>query len=137
MREEKTLATVKCFNCCHIFSCQCEIEDIEVLLHTILVYRLRNDNDITLHQETKSCLCSGFAILGTDLCQNRIREEIIPSFCKWSPRFNLAAILLQPQNAVAGFVINPMSDNISFPVDMVAAMKEDMENETKESEGEI
>ena len=50
---------------------------------------------------------------------------------------DLAAILLQPQNAVAGFVINPMSDNISFPVDMVAAMKEDMENETKESEGEI
>ena len=48
---------------------------------------------------------------------------------------DLAAILLQPQNAVAGFVINPMSDNISFPVDMVAAMKEDMENETKESEG--
>ena len=50
---------------------------------------------------------------------------------------DLAAILLQPQNAVAGFVINPMSDNISFPVDMVAARKEDMENETKESEGEI
>lgn len=50
---------------------------------------------------------------------------------------DLAAILLQPQNAVAGFVINPMSDNISFPVDMVAAMREDMENETKESEGEI
>ena len=50
---------------------------------------------------------------------------------------DLAAILLQPQNAVAGFVINPMSDNISFPVDMVAAMIEDMENETKESEGEI
>ena len=50
---------------------------------------------------------------------------------------DLAAILLEPQNAVAGFVINPMSDNISFPVDMVAAMKQDMENETKESEGEI
>lgn len=48
---------------------------------------------------------------------------------------DLAAILLQPQNAVAGFVINPMSDNISFPVDMVAAMKEDMEKENKENEG--
>ena len=50
---------------------------------------------------------------------------------------DLAAILLQPQNAVAGFVINPMSDNIRFPLEMGAAMKEDMENETKESEGEI
>ncbi len=44
---------------------------------------------------------------------------------------DLSALLLQPQNAVAGFVINPMSDNVNFPVDMVAAMKDDMEAEMK------
>ena len=39
---------------------------------------------------------------------------------------DLAAMLLQPQNAVAGFVINPMSDNICFNTEMIAAMKDDM-----------
>ncbi len=42
---------------------------------------------------------------------------------------DLAAMLLQPQNAVAGFVINPMSDNVVFSTEMVAAMKKDMEKE--------
>lgn len=40
---------------------------------------------------------------------------------------DLAAMLLQPQNQVAGFAINPMSDNIRFSTEMVAAMKNDME----------
>ncbi|NLD19054.1 MAG: SseB family protein [Clostridiales bacterium] len=42
---------------------------------------------------------------------------------------DLAAMLLQPQNSVAGFVINPMSDNVVFGAEMVAAMKKDMEKE--------
>lgn len=40
---------------------------------------------------------------------------------------DLAAMLLQPQNQVAGFVINPMSDSMRFNTEMVAAMKKDME----------
>ena len=44
---------------------------------------------------------------------------------------DLAAMLLQPQNAVAGFVINPMSDNICFSTEMIAAMKKDMEKENQ------
>lgn len=44
---------------------------------------------------------------------------------------DLAAMLLNPVNAVAGFVINPMSDNLCFKTDMVAAMKRDMEKEGK------
>lgn len=47
---------------------------------------------------------------------------------------DLAAMLLQPQNAVAGFVINPMSHNICFTTEMVAAIKKDMEKENKEKE---
>lgn len=39
----------------------------------------------------------------------------------------LAAMLLQPMNAVAGFVINPMGENVCFSVQMIAAMKKDME----------
>lgn len=46
---------------------------------------------------------------------------------------DLAAMLLNPVNAVAGFVINPMSDNLCFSTDMVAAMKKDMQ---KEKEGQ-
>ena len=44
---------------------------------------------------------------------------------------DLAAMLLQPHNAVAGFVINPMSDNICFSTEMIAAMKKDMEKENQ------
>lgn len=44
---------------------------------------------------------------------------------------DLAAMLLQPQNAVAGFVINPMRDNICFSTEMIAAMKKDMEKENQ------
>lgn len=40
---------------------------------------------------------------------------------------DLAALLLQPMNAIAGFVINPMGDNICFSTQMIAAMKKDME----------
>lgn len=39
---------------------------------------------------------------------------------------DLATLLLQPMNAVAGFVINPMGDNICFSTQMIAAMKKDM-----------
>ena len=44
---------------------------------------------------------------------------------------DLAAILLMPQSGIAGFAINPMSDNLCFSRDMVAAMKRDMDNEKK------
>lgn len=42
---------------------------------------------------------------------------------------DLAAMLLQPQNQVAGFSINPMSDDVRFTTEMIAAMKRDMEKE--------
>lgn len=45
---------------------------------------------------------------------------------------DLAAMLLNPVNAVAGFAINPMSDNLCFSTDMVAAMKKDMDKEGTE-----
>lgn len=44
---------------------------------------------------------------------------------------DLAALLLQPMNAIAGFVINPMGDNICFSTQMIAAMKKDMEKRVK------
>lgn len=40
---------------------------------------------------------------------------------------DLASLLLQPMNAIAGFVINPMGDNVCFSTQMIAAMKKDME----------
>lgn len=44
---------------------------------------------------------------------------------------DLAALLLQPMNAIEGFVINPMGDNICFSTQMIAAMKKDMERRVK------
>lgn len=51
---------------------------------------------------------------------------------------DLAAILLMPQSGIAGFSINPMSDNVCFSCDMVAAMKKDMDAErSREEDGEV
>ena len=36
-----------------------------------------------------------------------------------------------PQSGIAGFTINPMSDNVCFTTEMVASMKRDMENESE------
>ena len=48
---------------------------------------------------------------------------------------DLAAILLMPQSGIAGFSINPMSDNLCFRTEMVAAMKRDIEKERKGAGG--
>lgn len=40
---------------------------------------------------------------------------------------DLSAMLLNEENKVKGFVINPMSDNLVFSTEMIAAMKKDME----------
>ena len=42
---------------------------------------------------------------------------------------DMAAILLQPQNQVEGFTVNPMSDDMRFSVDIIAAMKKEMDAE--------
>ena len=47
---------------------------------------------------------------------------------------DLAAILLMPQSGIAGFAINPMSDNLCFSKEMVASMKRDMEKEREETQ---
>lgn len=47
---------------------------------------------------------------------------------------DLAAILLMPQSGIAGFSINPMSDNLCFSKEMVASMKRDMEREREENQ---
>lgn len=47
---------------------------------------------------------------------------------------DLSAMLLnQPQCSVAGFVINPMSDNVVFSNEMIAAMKKDMAKEQQKA----
>ena len=47
---------------------------------------------------------------------------------------DFAAILLMPQSGIAGFAINPMSDNVCFSKEMVASMKRDMEKEREEKQ---
>ena len=42
---------------------------------------------------------------------------------------DMAAMILQPQNQVEGFTVNPMSDDMRFSVDIIAAMKKEMEAE--------
>lgn len=78
--EEEAFAAIQGFNSSHIFRCQCEIEKVKILLHTILMNRFWNDDDITLEQEAKGSLRSGLAsefpgnTISSAICQN---EEVM------------------------------------------------------------
>ena len=64
----------------HIFRCQCEIEKVKILLHTILMNRLWNNDYITLEQKAKGSLRRGLAsefpgnMISSAICQN---EEVM------------------------------------------------------------
>ncbi|MDO4394273.1 MAG: SseB family protein [Bacillota bacterium] len=47
---------------------------------------------------------------------------------------DLAAMIKVQNNQIAGFVINPKSDNMIFSADMIAKMSAEMEKEDKEKE---
>lgn len=91
----EVFATIQSFNFCHFFCGQCEIEEVKVLLHTVLVRRLGDDDDTALHQKAQCGLRGGLAILCTDLCQHRVREHVLAPLGELTPGSDLAAVLFE------------------------------------------
>ena len=67
MREEQALTAVERLDGRHILRREGKIEQVEVLLHPVLVRGLRDHDDITLQQEAQGGLRGGFAVLLADL----------------------------------------------------------------------
>ena len=66
MGEEQALAAVQCLNVRHILRRQREVEQVEVLLHTLLVDRLRDNDNAALHEEAECGLRGGLAAFRAD-----------------------------------------------------------------------
>lgn len=89
--EEQTPPRVKTAYFCHIFIRQGEIEDIDVLLHSLDVSRFRYYNHIALQQPAECDLCHAFTVFLTYGREYVIRKEIIATFGKRSPCHHVSA----------------------------------------------
>lgn len=83
--EEKAFARVERGDGGHVFIGECEIEDIDILLHPLDVGRFRNDDYAALYEPTQGDLRHRFAVFMTDFGKNRIREEAVTSLCQRPP----------------------------------------------------
>ena len=60
--EEQALAAIEGFDRRHILCRQCEVKEVKVLLHPVLVRGLGDHDNITLEQEAQGGLCGGFTV---------------------------------------------------------------------------
>lgn len=93
MGEEETFPSIQCFDGSHIFFAQGKIKDLEILFHPVFVDGFGNDNHIALKQKTQGGLGSCFSIAGADGSQYGVGEQIVSTFRKGSPGFDLTAVL--------------------------------------------
>ena len=72
MVEEKTVGGVERSNLLHVLSIEFEVEEVQILYHSLLVNGLRDDDYIALHQPAQGYLCSSLAILLANLGEGRV-----------------------------------------------------------------
>ena len=84
-RHDEVLARIEFKDGIHVLRRECEVEDVKVLLHALLMSRLRDDDDVALGEVAQCDLCCGLAILLTDGCQHGIGEETVFAFSQWPP----------------------------------------------------
>ena len=74
----------------HIFVCQSEVKDVEVLCHTFLVARLGDGYDAALSEPSEGYLGSTLTILRTDGCEFiALYDALYTLSTKWSPCHHL------------------------------------------------
>ena len=78
VREEEAVLQVESGDASHLVCRQFEVEDVEVLLHTLLVSALRDDDDTTLNQESQCCLGESLAMRLAYLCEHLIGKHPTP-----------------------------------------------------------
>ena len=95
VREEQTVFSVESFNLFHFRIGQLEIENVEVLLHSLFVSAFGDYHNSALQKIAQSCLGRALVMSFTNFLQYGIAEKIVSSFGKRSPRHDLATVFLQ------------------------------------------
>ena len=72
---------------------QREVEDVEVLRHSLAVHGLRDDDDAALDEPAQYDLGGRLAVRLTDLGEGRVGEQVASAFGERSPRLDLHAAL--------------------------------------------
>ena len=67
MVEEETVCGVEIGNRLHVLSIKLEVEEIQILFHSLLVNGLRNDDYVALQQPAQGYLCSCLAVFLANL----------------------------------------------------------------------
>ena len=68
MVEEETVGGVEISNRLHVLSIKLEVEEIQILFHSLLVNGLRDDDYVILQQPAQGYLCSSLAVFLANLC---------------------------------------------------------------------
>jgi len=72
MVEEEAVGGVELGNRLHVLSIKFKVEDIQILLHSLLVDGLRDDDYVVLQQPAQGYLCSSLAIFLANLGEGRV-----------------------------------------------------------------
>ena len=72
MVEEEAVGGVERSNRLHVLSIKFEVEEIQILFHSLLVNGLRDDDYIVLQQPAQGYLCSSLAIFLANLSEGRV-----------------------------------------------------------------
>ena len=72
MVEEKTVGGVERSNLLHVLSIEFEVEEVQILYHSLLVNGLRDDDYIALQQPAQGYLCGSLAVFLANLAEGRV-----------------------------------------------------------------
>ena len=67
MVEEETVGGVERSNLLHVLSIKFEVEEVQILLHPLLVNGLRDDDYVALQQPAQGYLCGCLAVFLANL----------------------------------------------------------------------
>ena len=67
MVEEEAVGGVERSNRLHVLSIKFEVEEIQILFHSLLVNSLRDDDNIALQQPAQGYLCSSLSVFLANL----------------------------------------------------------------------
>ena len=70
--EEETVGGVEIGNSLHVVSIKFEVEEVQILLHALLVDGLRDDDYIALQQPAQGYLCGSLAIFLANMGEGRV-----------------------------------------------------------------
>ena len=72
MVEEETVGGVERSNLLHVLSIKFEVEEVQILLHPLLVNGLRDDDYVALQQPAQGYLCGSLAVFLANLGEGRV-----------------------------------------------------------------